>query len=114
QRPQIGLVGQGVRGEFVLLAVARQERHRPPVDLADRDGRAGGAVRGVDLDVRGVVVEEVIETAAADDGEGGPGKRTHTLILPATPPGRSTGTRPDNTPPILYPRGVLSSRRERP
>ena len=52
----------------MAFAMAREERHRAPVDLTDDEGVAGLAERSGDLN-RLEVVEEVVEPGAPDDSD---------------------------------------------
>jgi hypothetical protein len=91
QRPQIGPVGHVVRREPVVAPVPGDERHLASADLAD-DQRVGrGAVGGVDLQLDHVV-EERVETAAADDADvGGWGGVGHAGNAIGVPPPLAAG-----------------------
>ena len=59
QRPHVRAVRHLVRREVVVRPVARQEGDGTALDGADRDRGGRLAVRGVDLDLLGVVEERV-------------------------------------------------------
>ena len=69
QRPHVGAVRHGVRGELVADAVARQERDLVLADRPDGQRRARGAVRRVQADAARIGTEERVETAASDDSQ---------------------------------------------
>jgi hypothetical protein len=58
-----------MRCELVVDAVARHERNLRAADRTDRDGRARGTERRVDVDVLDVV-EERVEPGTAEDPDG--------------------------------------------
>ncbi|GAA3409160.1 hypothetical protein GCM10018952_08900 [Streptosporangium vulgare] len=68
QGPQVRPVGDPVRGEAVVAAVAGHEGDRAPSDPADGDDVAGRAVRRGDLDLCGVV-EQGVKPRTADDSD---------------------------------------------
>ena len=72
QRPHVGAVRHGVRGEFVPGAMPWQECDLVVADGADGDRGTRLAVGSVQVDAAGVGPEEGIEPAAADDSEQGP------------------------------------------
>src|SRR5581483_5974454 len=70
--PQVGPVGDAVGRDLVAQAVAGEEGHLAPPDPADRHRRRGGAVGGVQVDGP-AVGQQLVEPAAADDGDLGGG-----------------------------------------
>jgi hypothetical protein len=90
-RPQVGPVGHRVRRQLVVAAVAGQEGHPLPADVADREAirrRAVGRVHGHLLGI----LQERVEPRPAEDAD--LGRRAHTSPPGVQIRGRSGATGP--------------------